>query len=186
MESRQLATMRWVLFWVFVVILGATALVTLLVLFGVGTTDPIERKMLLGSSLLQVISAVVALFYLLFGIKKLPQTGGEDSHESIVKGAPVPPTPMDVNLELERLRAEITSLSALPDRVIGVLASGRTFSLKEMESLIGNQGDDRNRGAGLQACLGKLVTRGIVEHHFGSLKNYTLSKDWLQRKERRD
>ena len=94
--------------------------------------------------------------------------------------------PTDVNLELERLRAEITSLKALPDRVIGVLAAGRSLSLKELQSLIGSQGDDKDLGAGLQACLGKLVTFGIVEHHSGSIENYTLYNDWVQRKQRLD
>ncbi len=185
-EGRQLVAMRWVLFWVFVAILIATACVTLaVVLFGVGTTDTVERKMLLGVSIVQVITAMIALFYSLFGIRRETQTSASDGFavKETPRDSAVSTTP---DLELERLRTEVSSLTALPDRVIGLLAAGRALSFKVLQSKLSIQQDDREQTAGLQACLGELVTRGIIEHNFGSVEDYTLSKEWLRRKERTD
>ncbi len=87
----------------------------------------------------------------------------------------------DTNSELERLRGAVASFMALPDRVIGLLAAGQPLSLRELRVKLDIGDKDRDQTQGLQACLGALAARGIVEHHFGSVDSYTLAKDWRQR-----
>lgn len=91
--------------------------------------------------------------------------------------AVVPPT---TNAEVERLRGTLASLTALPDRVIGLLVAGQPLSMRELRARLHIGDEDGDQMRGLQACLGALADRGIVEHHFGSVDSYTLASDWRQ------
>lgn len=90
----------------------------------------------------------------------------------------------DCRLEVDRLRNRISQLTALPDRVIGLLAAGRSLSLRELKQQLAIADDDREGAAALQACLGVLVSRRVVEHYSGSIESYTLTKDWQDRADR--
>ena len=71
----QVETMRWVLFWVFVCIFVAVALLTILALFfDIGKIKPQYESWFIRAFFIAVAAAIVALFYSLFNIT-LPRHG---------------------------------------------------------------------------------------------------------------
>ena len=71
MANDQRESMRWVLFWVFVTLFVVIVAATLLsVFFGFGNPSPGERKTLFTAFIVEIATAVFALFYSLFGLTK--------------------------------------------------------------------------------------------------------------------
>jgi len=136
------------------------------------------------------VSKTIARFRRAANPSPIPQVQVVDAivDESPAVAAPQSPlnavVPTDVNSELERMRGSLALLTALPDRVIGLLAAGQPLSMRELRAKLEIREEDTQQMQGLQACLGALAARGIVEHHFASFESYTLAKDWRQRKDK--
>jgi len=87
-EKDQLFRMRWVLFWVFVVLFCVIVFTTLsVVFFNIGVPTETERETLFYTFIVEIGVAVVTLFYSMFKLKvskekieeiKRDQTGSED------------------------------------------------------------------------------------------------------------
>ncbi|WP_439832994.1 hypothetical protein [Aeromonas caviae] len=74
-KSTQL--MKWILFWVFIVLFALAVLGTLGVVFlGFGTPTEAEREWLVKGLLLEVTACIIALFYSIFGLK--PESGKQN------------------------------------------------------------------------------------------------------------
>jgi len=70
-NKNQTATMKWTLFWVFVVLFVAIVILTLgSVFFGMGNPTENERSLLFKAFIVEIGLAVVALFYALFNLKR--------------------------------------------------------------------------------------------------------------------
>ncbi len=69
--------MKWILFWVFIVLFDLAVLGTLGVVFlGFGTPTEAEREWLVKGLLLEVTACIIALFYSIFGLK--PESGKQN------------------------------------------------------------------------------------------------------------
>ncbi|HHQ4572565.1 TPA: hypothetical protein ACSP3H_003466, partial [Aeromonas veronii] len=67
-KSTQL--MKWILFWVFIVLFALAVLGTLGVVFlGFGTPTEAEREWLVKGLLIEVTACIIAFFYSIFGLK---------------------------------------------------------------------------------------------------------------------
>lgn len=74
-KSTQL--MKWILFWVFIVLFALAVLGTLGVVFlGFGTPTEAEREWLVKGLILEVAACIVALFYSIFSLK--PESGKQN------------------------------------------------------------------------------------------------------------
>ncbi len=71
-EKKQTRWMRAVLFWVFVIIFVAVAVIGLLDLIGVSALDAKVRPWIRYSCLAEVVAAVMLLFKVVFGLKRKP------------------------------------------------------------------------------------------------------------------
>lgn len=70
-KNDKTMTMKWILFWVFIVLFVIIVVLTLLsVFFGVGNPSENERNLLFKVFIIEIGVAVVALFYALFNLKQ--------------------------------------------------------------------------------------------------------------------
>ena len=70
-NKNQTTTMKWILFWVFVVLFAIIVILTLgSVFFGMGNPSENERSLLFKIFIGEIGLAVVALFYALFNLKQ--------------------------------------------------------------------------------------------------------------------
>ncbi|TNF01243.1 MAG: hypothetical protein EP322_00140 [Bacteroidetes bacterium] len=70
--------MKWILFWVFLVLFVLMVVGTLaMVFYGFGQPTPEERSLMVTGLIIEVAACVVALFYSIFGLKK----GGESNQD---------------------------------------------------------------------------------------------------------
>ncbi len=73
-RDQQIFKMRWVLFWVFVAAFVALSAGTIAMLFfGIGSPTEDERSKLFNIFVAEVAGAILALFYSLFGLRRVPQ-----------------------------------------------------------------------------------------------------------------
>ena len=64
-------TMKWILFWVFIILFVTIVFLTLLsVFFGIGNPSENERSLLFKVFIVEIGLAVVALFYAMFNLKQ--------------------------------------------------------------------------------------------------------------------
>jgi hypothetical protein len=79
LNEKQITKMRWVLFCVFASIFVIIVIGTLLVVFfGIGKPTGKERDLLFNVFIVEVGIAVIALFKMLFNLKKKPQEGKQE------------------------------------------------------------------------------------------------------------
>lgn len=87
-ESKQYHWMRWILFWIFVVLFLVIVVCTVLaVFFGIGSPSEAEKSLLFKGFLGEIGAAVVALFYAIFGIRR----GQSQSRRSLDRAEEISP-----------------------------------------------------------------------------------------------
>ena len=61
---------------------------------------------------------------------------------------------------------------------MGLLGAGKSLSLRQILSELGVEPGDRMATASVQEAVGALVINGKIEHHFGSVDEYQLTKSF--------
>ena len=93
-EQKQFHSMRWVLFWVFVVLfVGIVICTALAVFFRVGSPSEVEREFLFKGFLGEIGASVVALFYAIFRIRRGRSQDGDFQQVAAPTVAPSPHEP---------------------------------------------------------------------------------------------
>jgi hypothetical protein len=168
MREDQSHTMRWVLFWVFLMLFALACLGTLAMVFlGYGPSAGEERRTLVNLLIGQTATSLIALFYYLFGIKKAPQSPSVPDEPRLDQKAT---ENLLVDLaertaECHKLReekgillGEIELLRGLNERIVGVLGAGESLSMREIVGRLANVGLPA-----VQAALGKLIQEKVIE-----------------------
>lgn len=107
-EHKQFHLMRWILFWVFVILFVAIVLCTgLAVFFRIGSLSEPERDLLVKCYLVEIGVVVIALFYAIFGIKRGHSQNGVS--EPLEEPALVPGRHETDTAELTPLAEQIAS-----------------------------------------------------------------------------
>ena len=81
----------------------------------------------------------------------------------------------------ERVEAEIGLLTGSSSdhfsrRIVGLLGSGRSMSLRELLSALGVSTEDRQAVADVQLAIGDLISSGRIEHDLASAEDYRLAR----------
>jgi hypothetical protein len=137
-----------------------------MVFLGWGSSQGEERKILVVGIVGETATSVFALFYLLFGIKKVDSAGrqlGEavNADTSLTLSADVARLTNQCNqlqIENKQLFSDLERIRVLPERILGELGSGKSLSIGQLLERMEITDVD-----GVQASLGRLFQDQLIE-----------------------
>jgi hypothetical protein len=131
---------------------------------------------------------ILVISFLLLLWAWVPAVLARRSPRDVASNVPSPATPQSGGDRVEELEAEIRALKqtlaanrALPDRIVGLLGAGKALNMRDLAVRFEIRDVDAEFRATLEACLGQLVSEGIVEHYSGSIDSYHLAAGWQER-----
>lgn len=166
MVDKQSYQMKWILFWVFLVLFILSVLGTFgIIFFGFGTPTIDERALLVKVLIGEIASAVIVLFYSMFNLKKQGKTTTQSNESDIgfIELENLRAQNSDQQQRIRELVGQIESLSSVRTKILGIFGRNKAFTISDIASEIYHEGYGSEDRLVILDVIGNLVSDNLIE-----------------------
>lgn len=172
MVDKQSYQMKWILFFVFLVLFVLSVLGTFgIVFFGFGTPTIDERELLVKVLIGEIAAAVIVLFYSMFNLKKqgnAPTQSNEDQNSAKLQNSFIELENLrtqnsDQKQRIKELEKQIETYSSTRTKVLGIFGRNKEFTVSDTAREIYYEGYDSKDRLVILDVIGNLINEGLVE-----------------------